>query len=328
MTKRNPAINIIRVEHDKTNPFFMMVRSTAQDETLSWDALGVLTYLLSKPDDWTVMVPDLQKRCGRDKAKKILAELEAAKYLTVDHKVHDGEGKFAPNAYKVNETPFTENPSTVKPCTENPLTENPQVHSIDRQDTDSQKKESTDIKDSAASADTPPISDSHTVEEKESVADKATEYVNAVKPRNLTMDAICTAFGIDPGGYAQLLCKQLTGVTDNLKGKRLEYLINDPPMNAVEILATRDWYGTDTRYKEKGSLPQTAEIIYERVLEFRAQPDHDRYVQRVIDAQSKIVIEPEPVKELPPIDSDQLKTYDAVINALANKEPINELISA
>jgi hypothetical protein len=117
-------VNTIRAPRTKDRPYFSMARTTAQDDTLTWEARGVLAYLLSKPDNWQVVVSNLQQKCGRDKVRKILKELTDAHYLEVEQ-VHDNKGKFARNQYRVFETPFTENPSTVSPSTANPpLTDN------------------------------------------------------------------------------------------------------------------------------------------------------------------------------------------------------------
>jgi len=116
-------VKTIRAPRTKDRPYFAMARSTAQDTTLTWEARGVLAYLLSKPDDWQVQIKDLQQKCGRDKARAILKELQVHKYLSVEQ-VHDSKGKFSRNQYRVFETPFTENPSTGNPSTGNPtLTE-------------------------------------------------------------------------------------------------------------------------------------------------------------------------------------------------------------
>lgn len=113
-------VSIVRAPRTKDRPYFSMCRATAQDERLSWEARGVLAYLLSKPDDWQVQIPDLQQKCGRDKVRGILQELIDGRYL-VKSQEHDPEtGKFLRNHYQTYETPFTENPSTVEPSTVNP----------------------------------------------------------------------------------------------------------------------------------------------------------------------------------------------------------------
>lgn len=124
-------IKTVRSPRTKDRPYFSMSRETAQDERLSWEARGVLAYLLSKPDDWQVQVKDLQQHCGRDKVRNILAELQEFQYISV-HQLHDKNGKFTRNIYQVHETPFTEKPSTVEPSTANPtLTYNREEQIID-----------------------------------------------------------------------------------------------------------------------------------------------------------------------------------------------------
>lgn len=54
------------------------------DRSLSWDARGLLIYLLSKPNGWIVRLGDLINQspsAGRDKVKRILGELNDGGYL-------------------------------------------------------------------------------------------------------------------------------------------------------------------------------------------------------------------------------------------------------
>jgi hypothetical protein len=69
---------IIRARHDKDDPYFRLRRATAQDIQLSWAARGVITYVLSKPDNWEVRVEDLidQGDLGRNAIYRILGELQ------------------------------------------------------------------------------------------------------------------------------------------------------------------------------------------------------------------------------------------------------------
>lgn len=91
---------IVRAKRSET-PYFMMSRATAQDEKLSWAARGILTYLLSKPDDWRINVKDLQQGCGRDKVYGLLDELINNRYI-VRSKTQSVE-------YMVHEVPLPEN---------------------------------------------------------------------------------------------------------------------------------------------------------------------------------------------------------------------------
>jgi len=136
----------IRAARDKERPYFSLSRAVAQNRELSWEARGVMSYLLSKPDDWQIQVSDLrQKNCGRDKVYRILDELMAAGYLH-RHQEQDKKGKFLGYSYVLYEEPFTENQETdkdttpfpEKPYTDLPFTEN-QEHTYKREE---QKKES------------------------------------------------------------------------------------------------------------------------------------------------------------------------------------------
>lgn len=112
---------IIREKRD--HGYFSASNIPAQDERLSWEARGVLFYLLSKPDDWKVIVKNLQQNCGRDKVYNILSELEKFGYL--EKKEQRQNGKFGGVVYTLHEKPLPEKPNTVKSDTDSPNTENP-----------------------------------------------------------------------------------------------------------------------------------------------------------------------------------------------------------
>lgn len=69
---------IIRAVHNKNNPYCMVKRSTAQDARLPARALGLLIYLMSKPDDWEPTIRDICRRfpdIGKNQAYKIINEV-------------------------------------------------------------------------------------------------------------------------------------------------------------------------------------------------------------------------------------------------------------
>lgn len=121
-------ITIIRASRGAENPYFMFRRATAQDHSLSFEARGVMAYLLSKPDDWTITLANLMTEgaIGRDKARRILGELTEARYLE-QGQPRASEGKFGPLTYRLHEEPqpVTEKPSAVAPVTEKPSTDKP-----------------------------------------------------------------------------------------------------------------------------------------------------------------------------------------------------------
>lgn len=92
---------IIRTRRDRNNPYTMVNKSVFENSSLSWEARGVLAYLLVKPDDWQVRTNDLLKqapqsgpgKCGGDKLARILKELEDAGYLVRERRAAAG-GRF------------------------------------------------------------------------------------------------------------------------------------------------------------------------------------------------------------------------------------------
>ncbi len=112
---------IIRAQHGKETPYFSTARSTAKDKTLSYEARGMLWYLLAQPDDWEVQVNDLKisGKAGRDKVYTILKELKAAGHLSRE-KIRRDDGTWEWSAYRVYEIPCPENPDTAPPLPENP----------------------------------------------------------------------------------------------------------------------------------------------------------------------------------------------------------------
>jgi len=104
MAKKGEDIRIIRAAKDKDNPYFQCRRDVAQNVALSWEARGMMAYLLSKPDDWKVNAKNLQQGCGKHKVYSILDELIKKRYLTREIS-KDDEGKFSGYTYYVYEEP-------------------------------------------------------------------------------------------------------------------------------------------------------------------------------------------------------------------------------
>lgn len=139
-------ITIRRAVHDKENPYAQILRATLQDRRISFEARGLLAYLLSKPTNWEVSIGDLMNEgdCGRDRIYRILRELQRAGY--VQRNGVREHGRFVALRYEVSESPFTENPYTEKP-----YTENPQLHNKEKK----QKKEEAAPRAKKRSATTP-----------------------------------------------------------------------------------------------------------------------------------------------------------------------------
>ena len=72
---------IIKRKH--SGSFAVIPNAISNDEKLKADTLGVLVYLLAKPEDWKVSVADLRRRfhMGRNRVYEIILELEVAAYV-------------------------------------------------------------------------------------------------------------------------------------------------------------------------------------------------------------------------------------------------------
>lgn len=103
------AKRIHRAQHDKENPYYIAARDTAQDKCISYDALGMLNYILSKPDDWDIQPDDLRReKCEIKKVYSILKELIAATYVErIYHR--DAKKRITMVEYVAHEKPLSQN---------------------------------------------------------------------------------------------------------------------------------------------------------------------------------------------------------------------------
>lgn len=119
-------MTIFRVQ--KKENYVVLDKGFLNDTKLSWQAKGLLAYMLSLPNDWTFSVKDLSTRSknGRDATNTIVKELCTAGYIRKQQKRAE-KGKFSSAELLVFETPLTENPSTEYPSTEKPFSDSPQL---------------------------------------------------------------------------------------------------------------------------------------------------------------------------------------------------------
>ncbi|MBA4535503.1 helix-turn-helix domain-containing protein [Brevibacillus halotolerans] len=119
MKKDKTIVRVIKRE----NPFVQIDKTPINDERLSWKAKGLLVYLISKPDNWTVVMEDLIKKAkdGRDSVKAGLRELEAAGYIS-RRQSRDENGKFDKMEFLIYEVPQTFDNTDLLPEAENPPT--------------------------------------------------------------------------------------------------------------------------------------------------------------------------------------------------------------
>lgn len=89
-----------------------------EDDRLSMEARWLLGYLLSKPDNWTVVIGDIVKRgkCGRDKARKMIAELVEVGYA--DREQTREDGKFSASVLVIYDEPMAREGERNQPASE------------------------------------------------------------------------------------------------------------------------------------------------------------------------------------------------------------------
>jgi len=85
---------IIRTVKSKSNPYVMIDKRLSENDALSWEARGVMVYLLGKPDGWTTRFTDLVRRgpAGVCKMRRVFKELREHGHIrqirTQDDKGH------------------------------------------------------------------------------------------------------------------------------------------------------------------------------------------------------------------------------------------------
>lgn len=115
---------VIRV--NKTKDYTTISNNCFKNKEMSLKAKGLLSLMLSLPDDWDYSISGLVSlsKDGKDSVMNALTELEKYGYLKRT-RITNAKGKFAGYDYDIYEKPFIENPNTEKPNTEKPNTEKP-----------------------------------------------------------------------------------------------------------------------------------------------------------------------------------------------------------
>ena len=121
---------VFRIE--RTRDYTVMSNHHLRNHELSLKAKGLLSMMLSLPDDWNYTTRGLAKICkeGVDAIGGALRELEAAGYI-VRHQMRDRQGRISDTEYVIYEQPQPKAPDTPQPDTASPDTENPYLDSPD-----------------------------------------------------------------------------------------------------------------------------------------------------------------------------------------------------
>ena len=140
---------VCRVEKNKN--YTTMSNYHLRDPNLSNKARGLLSTMLSLPDNWDYTTRGLAKICkdGVDGITAQLKELEQYGYL-IRHRIRDTGGRIVDMEYIIYERPHTASPDTekpdmVKPDTGLPRPETPAQINIDKRSTDESNTDLSNI---------------------------------------------------------------------------------------------------------------------------------------------------------------------------------------
>lgn len=111
---------------DKTRDYTVMSNHHLRNTALSLKAKGLLSLMLSLPDNWDYTTKGLAAICkdGIDSICSTIKELEQHGYI-IRERVRNGKGQLTTIEYTILEQPETVSPEQEKPKRENPVLDNP-----------------------------------------------------------------------------------------------------------------------------------------------------------------------------------------------------------
>ena len=115
---------VFRVE--KNRGYTVMSNHNLRNKALSLKAKGLLSQMLSLPEDWDYTLKGLSliNRESIDAIRTAVWELEKAGYIRREQG-RDPKGKMADMVYTIYEQPVLENPVLENPTSADPVLENP-----------------------------------------------------------------------------------------------------------------------------------------------------------------------------------------------------------
>ena len=117
---------VFRIE--KTRDYTVMSNYHLRDMSLSLKAKGLLSLMLSLPENWDYTMKGLARICkdGIDSISGGIRELEAHGYL-IRSRVRSANGQLGSIEYTILEQPKAPSPTQEKPIRENPVQANPML---------------------------------------------------------------------------------------------------------------------------------------------------------------------------------------------------------
>ena len=229
-------------------PFVQIDKRPLRDKNLSWKAKGLLSYLLSLPDDWKVYVNELKNHSkdGRDSTRSAIEELLKAGYM-IRNRVHNSDGTFAGYDYTVFEI------STIygKPengLSENGLSENGKPVTTNNNNTDNNN---TNNKESGPT------------HENETFSQTTTRILYAIKEHpigEMQFEDVKSRYALTETESEEVLRDLIT----SFKSSGYHILIADPSKYMGKILARFDKFAKNAKKWKKEAEPKP-EVTYQRM---------------------------------------------------------------
>lgn len=112
---------------EKKDNYTVISNHFIRNKNLSLKAKGLMTFILSLPDDWDYSLEGLahENKEGVYSIRQAIKELEAEGYILRERTRR--KGRLGGAEYTVNEIPCIKNPHTVKPDTDFPTSEKPML---------------------------------------------------------------------------------------------------------------------------------------------------------------------------------------------------------
>lgn len=126
LLRRFCLVDMAIIRTKRFSHFTTIPNELINDSRLAWKELGLLVYLLSKPDTWSVRVDVLvkERQIGRDAVYMMLKKLREAGYAKLI-KYSNGSTEWTILDKRSEENPNQDNPDKAYPNPENPDQENP-----------------------------------------------------------------------------------------------------------------------------------------------------------------------------------------------------------
>lgn len=262
---------VFRVQ--KTKDFTVMSNHHLKNKDLSLQSKGLLSFMLSLPEDWDYTLKGLAtlNKEGVDAIRSAINELEAFGYIE-RHRLRNDKGQLGDNEYIIHELPISPEPKQTEPILENPTLDNPeQAEPIQGKSTQLNTNKSNTETSNTDLLNTNPINSNEVEDNNEPTEpkhperigmDKILAYRQLVK-QNIEYDILCQKLNGNVGMLNEIVdiivetvCtsrKELTVASEKrnaetvkskllkLNSEHIEYVLDSMKNNTSDVHSTRQY---------------------------------------------------------------------------------------